>query len=574
MNLASLLTASADSLTTRAIGIAGLPDEVGGMIPGGLYGVRVPRADLRQRLILQTLLEHASEPAPAVVVSTAAGPLLEALGPARPETCGIRVFERPAHYHDALRDFGPDQFISEIEALELESGALLIIDGADELFSDLPASAWAQAEAYRQLMSDLDLIGVFLFEYPDTLSASSDSAGKARAALSGIATLNGELGRLSWDVEHWDTGWNAAWQRRFGVYLNPQRPWLLADRSELDMFAERLAGAYDEDQVFYTRASAAAGLGVPPGWVPLDDYADALTATQTAVGATVVLHYADHRELMALCRIVHALRYQCGRGLKILIRETGAHLRYPEELQVMRAGASAVVYRDARLARLLSAVETLRGHCYTGTIEADLSSTADALAPEEVHGYVPPRAFSGLIKRTLARTRSLDVPHSLVRLRLRPDQAHVDALTAMRLRRGNDLVTADDRHVYVFLFGCREPDVDATLQRLLAEPLTTLFAEQARWQHHDAIQAEIRALAQRAEEQPFVDFSLQLPAPTVAPTPSPAKPHRTAAARASESAPAPHPAAPDGVPGAPVAAQRGVERTVAPARLKLRRAHA
>ncbi|MBM4201658.1 MAG: hypothetical protein FJ189_10285, partial [Gammaproteobacteria bacterium] len=212
-----------------------------------------------------------------------------------------------------------------------------------------------------------------------------------------------------------------------------------------------------------------------------------------------------------LCRVIHAVRYQCGRGVKIVVRETTASLRYPEELQVMRAGANAVVYRNQRLARLLGALETLRGHCFAGTIDPDLDRVMTALAPEQQHGYVPPRVFSGLVAATLAKAGEADLEHVLVRLRIRPDKAHVDALTAWQLKRANDLVTADEKDVYLFLFGCRESDVDATLHRLLSVPLATLFSEQVRWQRHEAIRSEIRSLTERAERQPFVDFSLLLP---------------------------------------------------------------
>lgn len=98
-----------------------------------------------------------------------------------------------------------------------------------------------------------------------------------------------------------------------------------------------------------------------------------------------------------------------------------------------------------------------------------------------------------------------------------PQVPHLDALRTCRALRDGDLVSADRDSLYVFLFACREPDVDAALQRLFSAPLEHFFSSQTT----DSTQPGIRAVLERLRSAVALglpDYSLYLEAaPAAAP---------------------------------------------------------
>ncbi|MCG8399877.1 cellulose biosynthesis protein BcsE, partial [Bacillus atrophaeus] len=77
--------------------------------------------------------------------------------------------------------------------------------------------------------------------------------------------------------------------------------------------------------------------------------------------------------------------------LKILVRETDASLRRNGELALLRLGANAIVERSLGFSHVVQRVHDLGGTTYRRTTEAGAGQTLEALAPDAVRGYLPPR---------------------------------------------------------------------------------------------------------------------------------------------------------------------------------------
>jgi len=127
------------------------------------------------------------------------------------------------------------------------------------------------------------------------------------------------------------------------------------------------------------------------------------------------------------------------------------------------------------------------------------------------------------IAATLQRSRALPVQSALLRLPLAYGLLPLDALRYCRIKRAGDLVTADDRSVFLFLYACRETDLDKTLERLFSLPLGELFSTEDRFLSPHTIRQAIDDLDIRHQQQAFPDLSAELAAVTKA-----QKPHQQA----------------------------------------------
>ena len=96
-----------------------------------------------------------------------------------------------------------------------------------------------------------------------------------------------------------------------------------------------------------------------------------------------------------------------------------------------------------------------------------------------------------------------------MRLNVLAQIPHLDALRACHTSRDGDLFTADHESVYVFLFACREPDVELALNRLFTLPLTQLFSSEATDSSDTGIRAMITPLQESLRKGLF-DYSAAL----------------------------------------------------------------
>lgn len=500
------------------MGIDGIPEAVSVLQPGSLYAIKVPHPEIRRLLIAKTARLALQNDADAMIVSPAPEIIFEQLehlgrpADALRKTGKLRLFTPPDESMARTDFYDSDQFVSELENADLRRGSLLLLDGADWLISwDDKESALQQVRTFHHLMDELRIIGAFVFAAGREPSFNPGTLNHLAPWLSGIAELSADMGRLIWKVRLWESLGGTVSDRQFGVCLSSDGGSLVADGAEMVGHGAHLIKAPDENRIIVTADAVRGETSIPDDWVIVPGYSEMIAAAENAVAATIILHYAAARDLRQLAQLTHQLRRDNGRGIKIIIRERTTHLRYNQQLLLRRVGANEVVYHNQRLSRLLSAVDALHSDCFMDPIVDDFDAALASVMPHTVRGYIPALQFCAMVQETLGKSGSLSLQHVLVRLRIRPETAHLDALLACRPARGNDILTADESDVYIFLFACLESDIDPTLQRILNVPVTELFTRQARFHQRATMLEEIQSLAKRAEKQSFVDFSLHLP---------------------------------------------------------------
>ncbi|MBY0454901.1 MAG: cellulose biosynthesis protein BcsE [Burkholderiaceae bacterium] len=294
-----------------------------------------------------------------------------------------------------------------------------------------------------------------------------------------VASMGVEMGRPGLYLERWDGAQGAIFDERYGLAPKDNGMRLGYNGSLTKGAVPELAQAPDQFDVIATRAVVAGKKGVPSNWRIVETDNDLAAATKNSIAATVLIDAGWTEDFEVKARVVHQLRLGHPRTLRILLRETQGKLRTHCEQALLRLGANAVLYKEMGFSRLLQFLQDSGRQAYTGEVHANYEQALGGFMPLVERGYKSPRKFCELVRSMLERTSGTGVGHCLVRLQVLPRVPHLDALRANRVSRDGDLMTADQDALYVFLFACREPDLEDALSRLFTLPLSQLFSDQS-----------------------------------------------------------------------------------------------
>lgn len=515
--------------SVAGFGVDGLPHGVG----------RLPDA-APAALLAQDDASHRAW-APAVVADLlATGPVLaladdaadfEALlcVPALREAHGagrLRTWLLPAEAQQRLRRDGLAGLLRDCRQAGLHGGASLCVLDANAMLEEATVAELQRlGTQWRRFARVVGRPAALLFPLGRAQGGAEGGIAGMVRSMSGAFTHAAELGGIPelpvLTLHRWDGERGAVFHARYGLEPDGQGALRYGgsfSQGEVPVMVE----APDQFAVYATQASVARQRGVPASWriVPTLDALE--EAARHAVGATVVVDAGGPQQFEAVASLVHRLRFSRPTSLKIIVRETEAKVRANSEQALLRLGATAVVYREVGFSRLLQLIDDCRHQVHTRTVERDYEQALAAFMPVAECGYRPPVRFVQLVRDMLERSSAVGLEHRLVHLQLLPNVAHLDALRACLPQRDGDFVTADAHGLYVFLFACREPDLEAALMHLFKLPLGQLFAVQSSDGTVVGMGAQLDSLAARAQGLPDYGPLLE-PVPRVARTvPAPA----------------------------------------------------
>ena len=428
-----------------------------------------------------------------------------------------------------LRTQGLRPLLQELESAGLRPHHALYVMSAQPLFTGLDVlrlqRVGEQLRAWCLGRQQPVVLGFFPPPETDTDAAASHHTdvlpmlhGLCNMTLH-IATLSTGTESTTLRLERWNSHSGAIFQAGFGLTLDPQTQQLRHDGSCTQGQSQDLIEAPDQRVVIATRSALAQQAGVPRHWHIVDTLDDVAVAAAQSIGATVLLDAGNNTEFEERARLVHHLRLTRPLTLKIVVRESTSKLRSHSEQALLQLGANAVFYRELGFSRLLQLLQDTHSQSYARQVNPDYQQALDTFLPAPMRGYQPAPAFSRLVRDMLERTQDIGLSHSMVRLDMAPQIAHITALRACRMPRDGDLVTASRSAVYVFLFACREPDIESALKRLFDVPVAQLFTAQST----DCSNARMIALLEgldNAARQGLPDYSSLLApsAPTMSAT--------------------------------------------------------
>lgn len=313
-------------------------------------------------------------------------------------------------------------------------------------------------------------------------------------------TLRGEALLL----ERWDGAHGAVFNSRYGLQL--AHGLIRADGSVVRGAQARMAQAPDANVVYATAACLLKLRTLPPHWESVADWQTMEASSAHAVGATILLDAGTLEQFDTLAALVHRLRISHPPTLKIVVLEATVKLRTHHELALLALGANEVLYKELRFARVIRRIEDLRDHVYASDVPADYEVALQDFMPVATHGYQAPHAFITMARSMVAQAERHAMDHAMVQLHLLPHVSHTMALREFCGTRYGDLMTADQHSVWLFLFACREIDVDDTLPRLFNMPLNNLFSSQTSYAQLPGIADQLSILTAQDLAHPLPDY--------------------------------------------------------------------
>lgn len=329
------------------------------------------------------------------------------------------------------------------------------------------------------------------------------------------ATLQKDLTGLGLMINRWNSPQGAIFQTRYGLESPaaseqaPQR--LKADGSVVYMHdSQQTIVAQDLATVYTTEACVQDLRLLPPEWVVLPNWEALETACQSAIAATVLIDVGRPEQITALAHLVHRLRNAHPASFKIVLQETTDHLRIHTEEALSQLGMTTVIYKDSQFSRTVRRLHELQHTWFQGQVCDNVDAVLAALAPIDNFGYHSPQKFCQLLGEFLDDPRRAKLDHSLVRLNLLPTVSHVMALQQLKLHRSGEVVTNDAKGIVIFLYACREADMDKVLMRVFQQPLGMLFQSQESVHTIADIQHEIKKMYLSLQKIALPDYALAL----------------------------------------------------------------
>jgi cellulose biosynthesis protein BcsE len=493
------------------LAVDGLPDEFTPLETGCLYAVHVNASAALDALLFNTA-QNSRAKAVTVLLKRDAGVVVDALRergfaaqgkstwPRRLSVLVSPPVER-ASAEDAAAIPAFARLIGGLRSLKrfgLKAGSLYIVESANDWFSWHSAATLAQEAAYlanwckarrcamvllmnyRQRVAGLAGQAV---DGSDQFNLDAEDGASLRgfhSAFSGAAYLSQSLGEMVWLVKFWRAGGSMITAQSRALRFTPEGALAVA-------FAMREVGdskllTRDETRVLATRAALEGETWVPPEWEVVADNDSMLEACRQVRGATILLDHSSVDGLDVLCRVVHGLRSHCGRAVKIVVRERGASMRHQDELLVLNLGATMVVSHEASFARFQGMMASVQGQLSARPIIEDYRTALSASLGSSVRGYLPLALFCNQVELVIERAQVLLLPHVLLRMKLRADVSHLEALRACTLRRAGDICSVRDDNLYLFLFACPIANSDVALQRIFNGRIGFYFQNIVRYQ--------------------------------------------------------------------------------------------
>ncbi|POZ60536.1 cellulose biosynthesis protein BcsE [Chromobacterium alticapitis] len=379
-----------------------------------------------------------------------------------------------AHAEDFLRLHRPNELKRELKA----------------------AMSWARARDHCVLLilnlGYMDLAAIAQLE-----QAAHRCAGLALAQAVGVETF-------SWQISHWLGAETVSLAQ--AQVLTRDEDGALCLLKEEDELAAR--PAHDTLQVYATRTSLTGNEPPSPLWQLYEDLEELLVAAKGAVAASVLLDTASQQR-NTLTEAIAQLRKQCGRRLKIVVREVGGRrLRQNEEQLLLRLGANTVLPAELHFASTVNLINALQPAVFQPYVKMEQQQLQDASQPAQDRGWLAPAEFIETVRKTVQRSSAISIRNMLVLLQPAIGVTPRELLAQGRFQRAGDLCTADRRYAYLFLFACAETDVPTALANLFRLPVEDIVESEIHCPDSESI---LQALTRLEAEPELAELEI-LPA--------------------------------------------------------------
>ncbi|KFK93686.1 MULTISPECIES: cellulose biosynthesis protein BcsE [unclassified Serratia (in: enterobacteria)] len=383
-----------------------------------------------------------------------------------------------------------------MRTLHPKNRLLILLAQADlwQTFTDDELRVWSYGLAKWLRQRQCTLI---LLSYGSGVNKLKDRLSAEHRILNGLANLQWQQDSAQYLVNWWSTANCINANQLMTLYPTPEG-WLAQEEEKTTSSPTRVvsdAGRYLAERSILE--------GAPPLSVNWKLFENSVLLTQhgmQAMAATLIyaLYQSDQVEILA--HQIHSLRRQRGNGLKIVVREMSASLRYSDERLLLACGASLIVPHIAPLSSFLTMLEGVQGQRLSRYIPVNIDALLAGLRPLPVKGYLPLEDFSKAVVSLLENTLlPEDGKGVMVALRPVPGLSARQSMTLCHQRRFGDIMTVAQNRLFLFLSTCRINDLDTALKFIFRLPVREAFSNWVVWYEDVDILSEIKRLAQNME---------------------------------------------------------------------------
>ena len=425
----------------------------------------------------------------------------------------LQLFTLQDDFAKNMFRFGAETFARDMDHFQIPADSYLIFDRADELFSLHDVSlAMEQIDILKLWFNQHRITTLLIFTRlvnsgVSTLNAMMDK-------LTGIVRIGGDRAGLELTFDYWQSQEGTIAAKHHSLSMLESGLYKVSTSIASSLRSEPEEAVADgEARIFYMDPDLISLAKQMPGsWQNVDTLVGMMHATREAPNATVILNFQQDTDLRQLAEAVHTLRLNLGRRARIVVRENNASLRYQNEALLLRLGVSLIVHRDLSSSRLPLLLESLSGQIFDRDVDIDFEVALAGVIPSGLRGYLPPARFAREARTIVERGESLNIPCSLVVGRPSPARTMVDILAHIDMARPGDLASSDGEWCYLFLNGCPESVLLATVERVLGQALNVAFDQSRFVIRRLEVLTELAALERAASRKELPDYSVQLAA--------------------------------------------------------------
>ena len=379
---------------------------------------------------------------------------------------------------------------------QLTNNALILIDFA-ELMLSVGKTAYQQIQKLKDFCRVSGHSIILLVNHGVTQQGISEEWQE----LAGFVMVKGIERPQSWHVRHWGGQQYIVSQIHFDiVYKN--------DEFQLVNWSNDTKITYNDEvnvaHVIVDMHYAELGEGLNKNWLLTDNIAQLKQHVLANNQATVLLHIYQNDNLKTLAALIYSLRRGSGKKLKIIINEVGFKLRLTECCLLKNLGANIILPADLRIVTLTSIISAINKLTYQDKLSDDFELAYKSAYIPETIGYLLPTIFIQNVKAMLTSAASHNIDFALVNLIVPPGINPQDTVKFCKFNRVGDIFTIVGPSVYVFLYGCKNENIDSTLVYIFGTQIAILFKAQENFIYIDRTQLKLLKL-----EQDFKRFSIQ-----------------------------------------------------------------
>lgn len=194
-----------------------------------------------------------------------------------------------------------------------------------------------------------------------------------------------------------------------------------------------------------------------------------------SAAATVVFQIRDMNEAAEVARMVHRLRTERGRYLKIVVCEA-VPIRTAVEALILGCGANLMFQPEATFSFIRIWVNLLLGQRYDRYVHPSFDRVYEELMHMNNRGFIDTNDFIQQVRTVVTqRTDDLSSRGALVVLKPKSGMDAVETMMALQVARGGDIATVIDNRAVLFLYGCQSSYLKTVLKRIFAVMPTDLF---------------------------------------------------------------------------------------------------